>query len=63
MYAFKCVIDSKNELKSICESQSKHIKFEYYKKRFDGEDYQREGNIYFVKSINHEMQTKSKPWE
>ena len=31
MYAFKCGDDSKNKLKRISKSQSKHIKFEEYK--------------------------------
>ena len=30
MYAFKCGDDSKNKLKGISKSQSKHIKFEKY---------------------------------
>ena len=55
MYAFKCGGDSKNKLKGISKSQSKHIKFEEYKKCLDGEEYQRECNIYIVRSINHEM--------
>ena len=37
------------------KSQSKHIKFEEYKKCLDGEDYRRECNIYIIRSINHEM--------
>ena len=42
MYSFKCGNDSKNKLKGISKSQSKHIKFEeYYNCLFDGE-YQRE---------------------
>ena len=54
MYAFKCGNDSKNKLKGISKSQSKHIKFEeYYNCLFDGE-YQRECNIYIIRSINHE---------
>ena len=31
MYAFKCGDDSKNKLKGISKSQSKHIKFENIK--------------------------------
>ena len=34
MYAFKCGDDSKNKLKGISKSQSEHIKFEEYKKKF-----------------------------
>ena len=38
MYAFKCGVDSKNKLKGISTSQSKHIKFEDYSNcLFDGE--------------------------
>ena len=56
MYAFKCGDDSKNKLKGISKSQSKHIKFEEIKKKcLDGEEYQRECNNYNIKSINHEM--------
>ena len=55
MYAFKCGNDSKNKLKGVSKSQSKNIKFEGYKKCLDGEEYQRECNNYFNKSINHEM--------
>ena len=55
MYAFKCGNDSKNKLKGISKSQSKHIKFEeYYNCLCDGE-YQRECNNYIIRSINHEM--------
>ena len=55
MYAFICVDDSKNKLKGISKFQSKHIKFEEYKKCLDGKEYQRECNNYIIKSINHEM--------
>ena len=55
MYAFKCGGDSKNKLKGVSKSQSKNIKFEEYKKCLDGEEYQRECNNYFIRSINHEM--------
>ena len=55
MYAYKCGDDSKNKLKGISKSQSKNIKFEEYKKSLDGEEYQREGINYIIKSINHQM--------
>ena len=55
MYAFKCLDDSKNKLKGISKSQSKHIKFEEYKNCLDGKEYQRECNDYIKRSINHEM--------
>ena len=55
MYAFKCGNDSKNKLKGISKSQSKHIKFEeYYNCLLDGE-YQRDCNNYIIRSINQEM--------
>ena len=55
MYAFKCGGDSKNKLKGISKSQSKNIKFEEYKNCLDGKEYQRECNIYIIRSINHEV--------
>ena len=55
MYAFKGGDDSKNRLKGISKSYSKHIIFEEYKKCLDGEEYQRECNNYIIRSINHEM--------
>ena len=56
-YSFKCkdIIERKNKTKGISKSQSKHNKFEEYKKCLDGEEYQRECNNYILKSINHEM--------
>ena len=55
MYGFKCGDDSKNKLKGLSKSQSKHINFEEYKKCLDGEECQRECNIIIIRSINHEM--------
>ena len=55
MYAFKCGYDSKNKLKALCESYSKHIKFEEIKKCLDGKEYQKECNNYIIRSIIHEM--------
>ena len=54
--SFKCRdnIESKNKIEGISKSQSKHIKFEEYKKCLDGEEYQRECNNYVLRSINHE---------
>ena len=49
MYAFKCGGDCKNKFKGISKSQSKNIKFEEYKKCLDGEDYQQEGDNYFIR--------------
>ena len=55
MYAFKCGNDSKNKIKGVSKSQSKNIKFEEYKKRLDGEDYQQECDNYIVRSLDDEM--------
>ena len=55
MYSFKCRDDSKNKLKSISNSQSKHNKFEEFKKCFDGEEYQIECDNYILRCIYHEM--------
>ena len=55
MYAFKCGNDSKNKLKGISKSQSKHIKFEEYYNCLFGGEYQKECDIYIIRSINHEM--------
>ena len=54
MYSFKRGDDIKNKLKGISKSQSKHIKNQDYKKRLDGEEYQRECNNYILRSINHQ---------
>ena len=56
-YSFKCKdnIESKNKVKGVSKTQSKHIKFEDYKKCLDGEEYQRECKIYLIRLINHEM--------
>ena len=45
----------KKIIKGISKSQSRHIKFEEYKKCLDGEDYQKECNNYILRAINHEM--------
>ena len=55
MYAFKCGNDSKNKLKGISKSQSKHNMFEENKKCLEGENYQREFIKNILGSINHEM--------
>ena len=39
-YTFKCGDDNNNKLKGIYISQTKHFKFEGYKKCLDGEKYQ-----------------------
>ena len=55
IYSFKWGVDSKNKLNGISKTQAKHIKLKEYKKCLDGLEYQRECNIYIVRSINHEM--------
>ena len=55
MYTFKCGNDSKNKLKGVSKSQSKHLKFGEYKKCLHGGHYQRECNVYILRSNNHEM--------
>ena len=56
-YSFKCKysIESKNKIKGISKSQSKHIKFEEYYNSLFGREYQKECNNYIIRSINHEM--------
>ena len=55
MYAFESGNVSENKLKGISKAQSKHIKFEEYKRCLDGEKNQRECNLCIIRSINHEM--------
>ena len=56
-YSFKCKDNGENEnkIKGNSKSQSKHIKFEEYYNCLFGGEYQRECNIYIIRSINHEM--------
>ena len=56
-YSFKCNDNNENKkkMKGISKSQSKHIKFEEYKKCLDGEEYQKDCNNIVFRSINHEM--------
>ena len=56
-YSFKCKNENENKikLKGVSKSQSKHNKFEEYKKCLDGEEYQRECKNYILRSNNHEM--------
>ena len=55
MYEFKCGNDSKIKLKGISKSQSKHIKFQEYKKCLDSEAYRKECDKYIMRSINNEL--------
>ena len=43
------------KIKGISKSQSKHIKFEEYYSCLFGKGYQKECNIYIIRSINHEI--------
>ena len=56
-YSFKCKdkIESKNKIKGISKSQSKHIKFEESYNCLFGGEYQKEGDDYIIRSLNHEM--------
>ena len=47
--------ENKNKIKGVSKSQSKHNKFEEYRKRLDGKEYQRECKNYILRSINHGM--------
>ena len=55
MHSFKCGDDSKNILKGISKSQSKHIKFEKYYNCLFGGEYQKEFDNYIIRSLDHEM--------
>ena len=52
---FKCGDDNKNILKGVFESQSKHIKFDQYKKCLDDKKYQEQYEVYLLRTVNHEM--------
>ena len=56
-YSFKCKDDneSNDKLKGISKPLSKLFKFEEYRKRLDGEDYQKECNKHLLRSFNQEM--------
>ena len=54
-YSFKCGDDNKSKLKGIFKPQSKHIKFESYKKCLDRAKYQQECDNYILRSLNHEF--------
>ena len=41
--------------KGVSKSQSKHKKFEEYKKCLDGEEHQRQCDEKILRSINHDM--------
>ena len=55
MYTLKCVDDSNKKLKGVSKSHSKNIKFDEYKKRLDGGEYQKECDIYIIRSLNQDM--------
>ena len=56
-YSFKCKhnFESKNEIKGISKSESKHIKFEEFYNCLFGGEYQKECYNYIIRSLNHEM--------
>ena len=42
-------------MKGFSKSQSKYIKFDEYKNCLDGEEYEKDCDIYILRSLNHEM--------
>ena len=55
MYSFKCGDDTKNKVKGVFKSQSKHKKLEKNKNCLYGEEYQKDCHKNKLRSINHEM--------
>ena len=55
MYSFRCGDDSKNKLKHISKSQSKHNKFEEHYNCLIGGKYLKECDNYIIRPLNHEM--------
>ena len=53
MYSLKCGNNSKNRLKGVSKSQSKHIKFEECYNCLFGGEYQKDCDKYKVRSIDH----------
>ena len=54
IYSFRCGDDSKNKLKGISKSQSRHIKIEDYYNCLFGGEYQKECDKNNICSISHE---------
>ena len=56
-YSFKCKdnIESKNKIKGISKSQSKHNKFEEYYNCLFGGEYQKKCDNFDIRSLNHEI--------
>ena len=56
-YSFKCKnnSESKNKIKGISKSQSKHTKFEEYYNCLFGGEHQKECDNFILRSLNHEM--------
>ena len=56
-YSFKCNdnTETKNKIKGISKSQSKHIKFEEYYKCLFGGEHQKKCDKFIIRSLNHEM--------
>ena len=55
MYAIKCGSDSEIKLKGISQSPSKISKYEEYYNCLFGGEYQKECDIYIIRSVNHEI--------
>ena len=45
----------KKSLKGVSKSRPKHIKFDEYRKRLNGDEQQKERNNIFLKSVIHGM--------
>ena len=56
-YSFICNdnTESKNQIKGISKSQSKHIKFEEFYNCLFGGEHQKECDNYIIRSLKHEM--------
>ena len=54
-HSFKCGKKNINKLKAVSNSYSKNVKFDEHKKCLDGEEYQKECDIYILRSLNHEI--------
>ena len=56
-YSFKCKNndENKNKIRGNSKSQSKHFKFEEYYNCLFCNEYQKECDIYIIRSLNHEI--------
>ena len=53
--SIECNDKSTNNLTGTSKAYSKSIKFEGYKKCLDADEYQKESDNYFIRSLKHEM--------